>query len=87
MLISPVHELDSVLLDIAAGAGDDWDDAFAVLSHRNVVATANTMLTHPRLQGDIAACVHEMIKSHKVYVEEEKQAQDTRIKAIAVEQK
>ncbi|TGZ69742.1 hypothetical protein CRM22_003566 [Opisthorchis felineus] len=39
------------------------------------------------LQGDLAACVQEMVKSHKVYAEEEKQAQETRLKAMATEEK
>ncbi|KAF6775881.1 hypothetical protein AHF37_03179 [Paragonimus kellicotti] len=39
------------------------------------------------LQSDLAACVQEMVKSHKVYAEEEKQAQDTRLKAMAAEEK
>ncbi|THD25979.1 FCH and double SH3 domains protein 2 [Fasciola hepatica] len=39
------------------------------------------------LQGDLAACVQEMAKSHKVYVEEEKQAQETRMKTVATEEK
>ncbi|VDP84185.1 unnamed protein product [Echinostoma caproni] len=39
------------------------------------------------LQGDLAACVQEMAKSHKVYAEEEKQAQETRMKAMATEEK
>ncbi|CAL8072216.1 unnamed protein product [Calicophoron daubneyi] len=39
------------------------------------------------LQGDLAACVQEMAKSHKVYAEEEKQAQETRYKAMAAEEK
>ncbi|CAH8481255.1 unnamed protein product [Heterobilharzia americana] len=39
------------------------------------------------LQGDLAACVQEMVKSHKVYAEEEKQAQDTRLKTLAAREK
>ncbi|KAF5405317.1 hypothetical protein PHET_01208 [Paragonimus heterotremus] len=37
-------------------------------------------------QSDLAAYVQEMVKSHKVYAEEEKQAQDTRLKAMAAEE-
>ncbi|CAI2724313.1 unnamed protein product [Schistosoma spindalis] len=39
------------------------------------------------LQGDLAACVQEMVKSHKVYAEEEKQAQETRLKTLAAKEK
>nr|CAH8829944.1 unnamed protein product [Trichobilharzia regenti] len=39
------------------------------------------------LQGDLAACVQEMVKSHKVYAEEEKQAQETRLKTLAAREK
>ncbi|CAH8452243.1 unnamed protein product [Dicrocoelium dendriticum] len=39
------------------------------------------------LQSDLAACVQEMSKSHKVYAEEEKQAQVTRLKTMAAEEK
>ncbi|VDQ08444.1 unnamed protein product [Trichobilharzia regenti] len=37
--------------------------------------------------GDLAACVQEMVKSHKVYAEEEKQAQETRLKTLAAREK
>ncbi|KAK4473975.1 hypothetical protein MN116_003294 [Schistosoma mekongi] len=39
------------------------------------------------LQSDLAACVQEMVKSHKVYAEEEKQAQDTRLKTLTAKEK
>ena len=39
------------------------------------------------LQGDLAACVQEMVKSHKVYAEEEKQAQEIRLKTMTTEEK
>ncbi|VEL22072.1 unnamed protein product [Protopolystoma xenopodis] len=39
------------------------------------------------LQGDLAACLQEMIKAQKVYSEEEKQARDLREKALIAEEK
>ncbi|KAM3180883.1 hypothetical protein ACTXT7_015445 [Hymenolepis weldensis] len=39
------------------------------------------------LQNDLAASMQEMVKSQKIYSEEEKQAHDTRVKAMNVEEK
>nr|CDS33471.1 fch and double sh3 domains protein 2 [Hymenolepis microstoma] len=39
------------------------------------------------LQNDLAASMQEMVKSQKIYSEEEKQAHDTRVKAMNVEDK
>lgn len=38
-------------------------------------------------QNDLAASVQEMVKSQKIYFEEEKQAHDTRVKAMNAEDK
>lgn len=39
------------------------------------------------IQNDLAASMQEMVKSQKIYSEEEKQAHETRLKAMNIEDK